>query len=186
MGNWFESLAEGWPAPEDGYAVGEIWGNVDEAWLYADAAIKVWLAARLAPGWPERVRLLGATTRAVAAMLDWLNDEFEFPVDTVPDVVGPLSRVGTLDDIPPRADAMDVLEHLGALHHVVAAKSSLARAWLQIADVDRRSEDTWRGKTTMALVEAIDRAYSAFRMLGPFSMPPGAGEAITSEVDWVA
>jgi len=182
MAEWFDSLAEGWPTGEDAW-IADSYDDLEDAWLHAQAEFKLWLAARLAPGWPERIRLLGATARAIDVNLAALARNVDFPLDSIPDVVGPLSRVTEPEHLPPYPEGL--LTHLEALEDVASAKAALAAAWMQLADPER-SEETWRDKTMMLLVDALADAYIAFRTLGPLRMFREADEAIMSEVDWVA
>src|SRR5687768_14287389 len=96
MAEWFDSLAEGWPTPEGAW-IADVYDDLEDAWLYAQTEFKLWLAARLAPGWPERVRLLAATARAIDVNLSTLARNVDFPLDAIPDVVGTLSRVSGPD-----------------------------------------------------------------------------------------
>jgi hypothetical protein len=182
MAEWFDSLAEGWPTTEGAW-IADSYDDLEDAWLHAQTEFKLWLAARLAPGWPERIRLLAATARAIDVNLAALARNVDFPLDAIPDVVGTLSRVTEPGHLPPYPEGL--LTQLEALEDVASAKASLAAAWMQLADPARRSEDTWRERTMMLLVDALLDAYMAFRMLGPFAMFREADEAITSEADWV-
>jgi hypothetical protein len=186
MSKWFDEVAGDWPVPEGAWVFEEdVYDDLADAWRYASPELKVWLAARLAPGWPERIRLLGATARAVTVNLDVLKRWFEYPLDAVPDVAGLLSGAAALDDLPALEEAWKTLTHLATLEDVLASQAALAEAWVRLADPARRSEDAWR-ETATFLYDALGEAYMAFRALGPFTMRQAAEEAITSEVDWVA